>query len=100
MTHHDDLEPGIKREERAALLALGERLARDRPVPSAAFRGELRRLVADHGRPLPWLRVRIAACVVSGAALLLTATLGVTGSGPLAPEPLSSAPQTASTLSR
>ena len=98
--NNDDLEPGIKQDERAALLALGERLERDRPVPSAAFRGDLRRIVAGHRPPLPWLRVRIAACVVSGAALLLVATLGVTGSGPLAPEPLSSAPQTASTLSR
>jgi len=33
-------------------------------------------------------------------ALLLVATLGVTGSGPLAPQPLSAPQQTASTLSR
>ena len=97
---HDDLEPGIKPDERDALLELGDRLSRSRPVPSAGFRGDLRRLIVAH-RPAPsWLRLRIAACAVSGATLLLVATLGVTGSGPLAPEPLSSSQQTASTLSR
>ena len=96
----DDLEPGIKPDERDTLLELGDRLERSRPVPSAAFRGDLRRMVVGHRPPLPFLRLRIAACLVSGAALLLVATFGVTGSGPLAPQPLSSSQQPASTLNR
>lgn len=68
------------------LLELGDRLARSRPVPAAQFRGDLRRTLVGH-RPPPALRRRIAVCLVSGAALLGVAALGVAGAGPLAPQP-------------
>jgi len=96
----DDIDPEIQGPERDALLELSDRLTRSRPVPSAAFRGELRRMVVGHRPPPSALRLRIAACLVTGTALLLVAALGVTGSGPLAPQPFSPAQQTASSVTR
>jgi hypothetical protein len=67
------------------LLRLAERL-QDRPVPSAAFRGELRRrLLARaplHERPAH-LGARILAFASSGGALLLAGALSAAGVGPL-----------------
>jgi hypothetical protein len=75
MTHRSDTED------------LEYRLMRERPVPSATFRGELgRKLVAARGGHTPAARVRvaIAACAGSGAFLMATAAIGVLGVGPLA----------------
>jgi hypothetical protein len=77
-------------EPDADLEAIADRLHRERPVPRAAFRAELRSrlLAARGGRPRPTrsgIRVLIGAYAGSGIVLLLIATLGVTGSGPLAP---------------
>jgi hypothetical protein len=84
--NHDDFEPGIPADERADLERLAARLVADRPVPRPAFRGDLRRSIAraPHGRRM---RLRVAAYLVSGAALLAIATLGVNDVGPLAPHP-------------
>jgi hypothetical protein len=82
---HDDFEPGIPADERAQLERLAERLVAERPVPRPAFRGDLRRNIAraPHARRT---RQCVAAYLVSGAALLAIATLGVNDVGPLAPQ--------------
>lgn len=98
---HSDFEPGIERHELDALLELSDRLCASRPVPSPAFRGALGRTLAVRRSPSSGLRLRITTCLVSGTALLLVALLGVTGAGPLAPQPLAPAIETAgSSVSR
>jgi hypothetical protein len=64
-----------------------ERLLEDnRPVPAAAFRGELRRhlLRGAAASPPRRLRLLIAAYAGSGLALVAIAAIGVAGAGPLA----------------
>ncbi len=77
-----DLEPGAPPE----LVELAQRLERERPVPSAAFRGDLRRRLltggAAHARPAR-LRVLIAGYAGAGTALLLVAAASALGLGPL-----------------
>jgi hypothetical protein len=85
----DDLDPRLAADERAELEELASRLLADRPVPRAAFRGDLRRRIAKvpiHRR----VRLQVAAYLATGASLLIVATLGVNGVGPLAPQPLTS----------
>jgi hypothetical protein len=93
-----DLDPG----ERAELSVMAERLLAMRPVPRAAFRGELRRSLLGRGaapaRPR-WLRARVTAYVVSGAALLAIAGIGAAGAGPLAPPSSAASTNTALTAS-
>jgi hypothetical protein len=78
----DDLEPDAPDE----LVRLAERLEHERPVPSAAFRGDLRRhLMAGHpesARPAR-LRALIAGYASAGAVLLLVGALSAAGTGPL-----------------
>ncbi len=79
----DDLEAGSPEE----LIQLAERLEYERPVPTAAFRGTLRRALL-HGelprsRPAA-LRLLITGYVSAGSALLVVAALSVEGVGPLA----------------
>ena len=65
---------------------LGERLHDGRPLPRAAFRGDLRRrlLARRPGRPRPaGLRVLIAAYAGAGALLLALAAISAAGAGPL-----------------
>ncbi|HET9676757.1 MAG TPA: hypothetical protein VFP21_04550 [Solirubrobacterales bacterium] len=65
------------------------RLEAERPVPRAAFRGELRRalLAGASRRQLapPGLRLMVAGLASSGAALLAIAAVGLAGIGPLGP---------------
>jgi hypothetical protein len=91
MTEPDDigraLEPEIGGPERERLLRLAERLENQRPVPRAAFRGELRRHLlsaggAPHGAAPARLRLLIASYLGSGLILLAVAALGVAGAGP------------------
>jgi hypothetical protein len=67
---------------------IDERLRDERPAPSAAFRGELRRRLADRVASLPTgprtVRLMVAAYAGSGAVLLGIAALGLAGVGPLA----------------
>lgn len=77
-----DLEPDTPEE----LIALAERLEQERPVPTAAFRGDLRRrlLAGDLARSRPArLRLLIAGYATSGAALLLIGAASAAGFGPL-----------------
>lgn len=77
-----DLEPGAPEE----LILLAERLDRERPVPTAAFRGTLRRRLltggAAHPRPAR-LRLLITGYASAGSGLLLIAAASVAGIGPL-----------------
>lgn len=78
-----DLEPGTPEE----LIRLAERLERERPVPSARFRGELsRRLLAGElaSSPPARLRILIAGYASAGSALLLIGAASALGLGPLA----------------
>ena len=61
-------------------------LESSRPVPRAAFRGELRRhLLARQGHAPPArLRYLIGAYAGSGTLLLVVAAAGLAGTGPLA----------------
>ena len=64
-----------------------ERLERERPVPAAGFRGELRRhLLASRAdrRAQDRARFAILAYATGGTALMLIAVVGVLGAGPLA----------------
>jgi hypothetical protein len=74
----DDLEPGSSAE----LVQLGERLRDQRPLPSAAFRGELgRRLMRQrHSRVSERLARRlIAGYAAAGTGLMAVAALVATG---------------------
>ena len=77
-----DLETGAPEE----LIRLAERLERERPVPSAAFRGDLRRRLvtgrASHSRPAR-LRLLIASYASAGSALLFLGAASAAGIGPL-----------------
>lgn len=77
-----DLEPDAPDE----LVRLAERLQRERPVPAAGFRGELRRLLlaggASHARPRR-LRALITGYATGGSLLLLAGALSAVGVGPL-----------------
>jgi hypothetical protein len=96
-----DYEPRHGRAGSDRFDEIGERLERERPVPSAHFRGELRRVVARRSStPMPALRLRIATCLAAGTAMLAVATLGVTGVGPLAPHAPADSQQTASVVTR
>ena len=66
---------------------IAARLERERPVPRAAFRGELGRRLADRShRQLRSTRPRllVTAYAGSGALLLAIAAIGLAGVGPLA----------------
>jgi hypothetical protein len=78
----DDLEPGASDE----LIHLAARLDSERPVPTAAFRGALRRrlLAGDvmHSRPAR-LRLLITGYASAGSTLLLIGAASAAGIGPL-----------------
>lgn len=78
MSHNHDLGPELNET--------AERLEDERPVPSAGFRGELRRrLVAGvhrHRERPARLRLMINAYAGSGTALLAFAAAGLAGIGP------------------
>jgi hypothetical protein len=58
---------------------LGARLERDRPVPSAGFRGALGRYLVErdpgYGPRPSWLVPVVCACLTSGLGLILLAAL-------------------------
>jgi hypothetical protein len=66
--------------------ALNERLLRERPVPRAGFRAQLRATLRSNFGAAPPQRLRwlIGTYAATGAALLLVLVLGVAGAGPLA----------------
>jgi hypothetical protein len=77
-----DLEPDTPDE----VVRLAERLEHERPVPSAAFRGGLRRrlMAGDGKRPRPArLKMIITGYASAGSVLLLIGALSAAGTGPL-----------------
>lgn len=92
MIDPDDIRPEFEQdmspEESEAVARLAERLERQRPVPRAAFRGELRRRLFGTPGERQWrpanLRLHLAAYSGSGILLLLVAALGLAGAGPFA----------------
>lgn len=83
------LEPELEPTDAKTLLAVGERLDRERPVPRPAFRGETGRYLssevesAPHARPQR-LKLLLAGYAGSGLVLLVVGLVGVLGAGPLA----------------
>jgi hypothetical protein len=78
-----DLDPDVPRDEAERLADLGARLLRTRPLPSSAFIARLDRGLDRSGERTSWALA--GAYVLSGAALLAIAALGIAGGGPLAP---------------
>lgn len=77
MTHDYEPDPELD--------AIARRLEAERPVPRAAFRGELRRQLLASGRPRTApqrLRLLIGAYASGGTALLAVAAVGLAGLGP------------------
>jgi hypothetical protein len=62
---------------------ISERLERERPVPRASFRGDLRRALLAMPATPPRIRLLITAYAGAGSALLLVALAGIAGAGPL-----------------
>jgi hypothetical protein len=86
MIDRNDLEPDISPEELARLGMVSDRLERDRPVPRAAFRGNLARLLAGGHRASAagsgrW-RILVATYSGLGVLLLAVAGIGLAGVGP------------------
>jgi hypothetical protein len=78
----DDLEPGTPDD----VVRLAEHLLDARPLPSPAFRGQLRRRLEARShrvQPPALIRARIARFATAGTLLLLVGTLSAAGAGPL-----------------
>ena len=80
------LDPDIDPESLMALAQLAEQLERERPLPRAAFRGDLRRLIETLDQPVPrpprmWALV--AASAALGGVLLGIGALAASGAVPL-----------------
>jgi len=81
-----DIRLDLEAQAPEELILLAERLEHERPVPSAAFRGELRRrlLAGDILRSRPArLRLLIAGYAGTGSLLLLAGAASAAGIGPL-----------------
>jgi hypothetical protein len=87
MNHEQDFGPSPSEEEHEALALLGDRLERERPVPSAGFRGELRRHLLRaprRSRALPNYRLWAVSYGGAGTICLAVAAVGLVGAGPFA----------------
>jgi hypothetical protein len=84
----DDFDPSVPSDERTPLNAIGQRLQDERPVPRAAFRGDLRRTLIAGGPArqgaltMSRWRVRVATYSGLGTLLLAVAAAGLVGVGP------------------
>lgn len=83
-----DFDPTTPAEEPEELILLTERLLRERPLPAAGFRRDLRRqLLAPHRRraaPAAGHRRWSITSVSLGAACLAIVAIGLVGTGPFA----------------
>jgi hypothetical protein len=82
MTPSPDIRADLGPDPPDEVVALAQRLQSERPVPAAAFRGELRRRLVSQGRPAR-LRMLITGYATAGGALLLAGALSAAGLGPL-----------------
>jgi hypothetical protein len=83
-----DLDLGLSADERVDLTAIGDLIEDRRPVPRAAFRGDLRRLLIERtptrrgaAAAERW-RVLVATYSALGTLLLAVAAIGLAGVGP------------------
>jgi hypothetical protein len=87
MTPDRDISADLEGGTTDDVIRLAERLERERPVPSAAFRGELRRRMLTGARPPrsrpARLRVSITAYASAGSLLLVVGAISAAGVGPL-----------------
>jgi hypothetical protein len=86
MTDLDFIREDLGPEATDDIVSLAARLRDARPLPSAAFRGELgRRLASQPPRlALGRLRLLIATYASSGGVLLVLGAIGAAGHGPFA----------------
>lgn len=83
-----DLEAALgelPQSDSRVLRDIGNRLASQRPAPSAAYRSRLKRALGNANpmnRP-PQLRLLVTVYACSGSILLVGAALGLAGIGPL-----------------
>jgi len=85
MTDVPDIRSDLEPDAPIEIVRLAERLQRERPVPSAGFRGDLRRRLlgsARHTRPRR-LYALITGYATAGSLLLLVGALSAAGVGPL-----------------
>jgi hypothetical protein len=86
MTEHRDIRRDLEPDTPEELIRLAERLEQERPVPTAGFRGDLRRRLLSgeltRSRPAR-LRLLIAGYAGAGSALLLIGAASAAGIGPL-----------------
>jgi len=87
MTDPYDIRSDLEPDSGEDLVALGNRLLDARPVPRAAFRGDLGRHLAARstGRRLDGFQLRalIAVNGVAGLLLLAVGAVSAAGAGPL-----------------
>jgi hypothetical protein len=85
MTEDDDIRRDLEPGAGDDLIALAERLRDSRPLPNPTFRGELGRRLAVRARHRGPRRIRalIAAYSFAGTLLLVIATVGAAGHGPI-----------------
>lgn len=89
MTDEQDLDVGLSDRDREDLSAIADRIRDERPVPRAAFRGDLRRLLlaspsSRRGTSAAadrW-RVLVATYSALGTLLLAVGAIGLVGVGP------------------
>lgn len=83
-----DLPPDLEPAEVERMIAIGQRLDEERPLPAPGFRGELRRRLAGAqaaGAVAPRrIRALATSYALSGLLLLAIAAAGVAGGGPFA----------------
>ena len=86
MSREPDFNPTP--DEQEALTLIADRLEQGRPVPSAGFRGELRRTLLAAPRRSSTIKQRYRLWAVSyvgaGAVCLAIAAIGLAGAGPFA----------------
>jgi len=82
MTWTSDIRADLEPDPPDDVVALALRLQSERPVPAAAFRGELRRRLVSQARPAR-LRMLITGYATAGGTLLLAGALSAAGLGPL-----------------
>jgi hypothetical protein len=88
--YRDDLDETVTGPERRALLNLALRLAKERPLPRAGARSEIRSQLLGGGKreeaqlsPLR-LRALVFGYAAAGAVMLGVAAIGLAGAGPFA----------------
>jgi hypothetical protein len=85
MTIPDDIRSDLGPDVPEDIALLAVRLREERPLPTPAFRGQLRRRLQGRTRQLAPGRLRglIAGYAAAGTVLLIVGTISAAGIGPL-----------------